>query len=205
MASQLDPKHRDLSREQNHSVNCTQQQGWTSTVSTLVQHLLTMTQCSKVSRALLAILRDRLAHAMLQELKHPASGDGGLGESTDLFDCPYCEGFMAKPVCLPCGHSLCKSCTEKTTKQCNKIVCPTCRNSVPKTFHTNALTSKDSEHSRRATVLLQNVVEKFYPRQVESCKFREEGNMFANEGDFPLAILAYDKGLSTGRYVAQVG
>lgn len=195
----LNPEHREQARKQiaPYSDTSTHRQGRDSrvTCSSVLQCMRTMTMSSQQSKALLVVMRKRLADAMKQaSTPHASSGTASPRERIDQLDCPNCEGFMAQPVCLPCGHSLCKSCIEKTMKL-GGVVCPKCMQPVPKDY----LMNKDGTQSRRPTVILQNLFQKLYPQWVESCKYREEGNMFANEGDFPLAIHWYDKAVSTGK------
>jgi tetratricopeptide (TPR) repeat protein len=54
------------------------------------------------------------------------------------------------------------------------------------------------EDERRPTVVLQNAFMRWYPGWAECCKYREEGNRFAQEGNFPLAVQCYNKALETG-------
>lgn len=130
------------------------------------------------------------------------------------WDCAYCVGFMVQPVCLPCGHSVCKNCLDKSVVGGDVIACPYCNHicpCVPVGFGPNASSSSsggsrgvDPENvstagSRRPTLLLQNAVQKWYPEWVESGKHKDEGNVFANEGDFPMAVHWYSKALQTGQ------
>lgn len=46
--------------------------------------------------------------------------------------------------------------------------------------------------------MLQNALFKWYPEWVESAKHKDEGNIFANEGDFPMAVQWYNRALQTG-------
>jgi hypothetical protein len=56
------------------------------------------------------------------------------------------------------------------------------------------------EDERRPTVVLQNAFMRWYPGWAECCKYREEGNRFAQEGNFPLAVQCYNKALETGEH-----
>ena len=138
-------------------------------------------------------------------------------------DCGYCIGFMVQPVCLPCGHSVCKSCLDKTMvggggavgASDHLLACPSCGHTfptVPLGFSGGADASSGTEgrsngavgsmnvggNGRRPTVILQNALHKWYPDWVESGKHKDEGNVFANEGDFPMAVHWYSKALQTG-------
>ena len=115
-----------------------------------------------------------------------------------ILDCSSCEGFMVQPVCLPCGHSLCKSCMQRMCAASSRLSsffrCPSCKQAWPQT-------PPSSSEYRKQTTILYSVIQKWFPRWLEACKHREEGNCFAQEGDFPLAVYWYDKALETGMCV----
>lgn len=128
-------------------------------------------------------------------------------------DCAYCTGFMVQPVCLPCGHSVCKSCLDKTTVGGDLLACPNCSQTFPRVpvgFGSNSGSLSGGQRTvlgsrttlntdcRRPTLMLQNAVFKWYPEWVESAKRKDEGNVFANEGDFPMAVQWYNRALQTG-------
>ena len=137
-----------------------------------------MTHCSRQSRALFDVSKDKLSSTAGQKRLRPPN--------TSLFDCFYCEGFMSYPVCLSCGHSMCKTCIDKLSNQ----ACPKCK---------AVITTREPGH--KPTLMMRNVLKKCFPEWVESCEFREIGNTFANEGDFPLAIDWYEKAISTGECI----
>ena len=140
-----------------------------------------MTNCSRQSRALFDVSKDKLTSTTGQKHLRPPN--------TSLFDCFYCEGFMSHPVCLPCGHSMCKTCIDKLSSR----ACPKCK---------EVITTREPGH--KPTLMMRNVLKKCFPEWVESCEFRETGNTFANEGDFPLAIEWYEKAISTGECMPPV-
>lgn len=186
----------------------------------------------------------RFSHPQQQELSQETSSntqllalDGRIGAaSTDEarstsrsglpvmrhLDCAYCAGFMVQPVCLPCGHSVCKSCVDKTVVGGDLVVCPACNQTfpyVPLGFGSNNSSRSNGgsgesgktgtggggggaslprSDGRRPTLILQNALLKWYPEWVESSKHKDEGNVFANEGDFPVAVHWYSRALQTG-------
>lgn len=109
-----------------------------------------------------------------------------------VLECPSCEGFMSKPVCLPCGHSLCKSCIERPSEATRtSLLCPSCGNTcskIPLSF----------QNGRSPTVILQSISEKWYPRLLECCAIREEGNKLATEKRISEAIAKYTTALEIG-------
>lgn len=190
---------------------------WKSRIALLVKRALNMSGCSHQSRAIVAALRTQLATA-LEERELTASHSAALTPSSysSIVSCNNCGGFMVQPVCMPCGHSVCKACIEKSTMLSgDNLVCPKCSNTCPKIPTTissspdlrdrNAMhleRSADSEliskQYRTPTLTLQNAFCKWYPKWVESCQCREEGNKYANLGDFVLATRWYTQALETG-------
>lgn len=115
--------------------------------------------------------------------------DGGPYQ---VLECPSCDGFMNKPICLPCGHSLCKSCIERPSDSTRtSLLCPSCGQScskIPLGF----------QNGRSPTFILQRVSEKWYPQLLECCTIRQEGNKLANEKKIVEAIGKYTAALETG-------
>ena len=137
---------------------------------------------SQEARFLLSSLSSRLEVAL------PLDGVAGAG--TQLLDCSSCEGFIAVPVCLPCGHSLCRSCLEQLSSA--HAPCPRCREQWPRD-------PPGIEGGRKATLCLHNAFQRWYPDRIESCRLRDEGNEFVSKGDFPHAVQRYSEALASGR------
>lgn len=158
-------------------------------ICTIVRRMLGMATCSQDSRTLFINVKARL-EAALSPLVTMKRGDSG---ETSTPVCPLCLCLMMRPVCLPCGHSLCKPCVARTTSRFlgDSACCPRCRQSWP-------VVPPGMSGERRPTLVLQNAFMRWYPGWAECCKYREEGNRFAQEGDFPLAVHWYNKALETG-------
>ncbi len=160
---------------------------WEGTrLAALFKRLFNMTGCSERSRRLLSAMREQL------NASFPPTAPADV--RCKLLDCPSCEGFMLQPLCLPCGHSMCKSCVYRPPwggGVDGDVLCSTCRQRWP-------WTSPGCSGERCPTLVLLNVMEKWYPKWVESCRHREEGNKFAVEGDFPVALTWYNKAMETG-------
>lgn len=175
---------------------------------------------SHESRALLAAMKNQLSLTLKKrELSHLVRNKTTPSYSS-IVSCSNCEGFMVQPVCMPCGHSVCKGCTEKST-MLNKenLICPKCNHSCPQIpAGFNATSSKqmsgegeegfghgERESSagqhRMPTLTIQNAFRKWYPKWAESCRCREEGNKHANQGDYTSAIHWYTKALNAGMCV----
>ena len=145
-----------------------------------------MAGCNRDTALLLRQLRTDLelaigAHDLLR------AGD----MQATLTDCNHCLGFMVHPLCLPCGHSMCKACCAKSCTG-DAIVCAGCKKSWPKTM------PGTKNRERIPNIVMQTLFQKWFPHWVASSKHREEGNTFAGEGDYPLAVVSYDRALETG-------
>ena len=94
---------------------------------------------------------------------------------------------MVQPVCLPCGHSMCKSCVDKVNKLCGET-CGRCKQPI---------SSNSANYS--PTIVLRTVVEKFFPKWVESGQYREAGNRHMSECDFHMSIEWFSKAITLGK------
>ncbi len=165
----------------------TGQPWWQTTyVAALIKRFINMSEYSERSRRLLTAMRTQLSASFPL---NTAQEDG----RHRLLDCPVCEGFMPQPLCFPCGHSICKTCIDRTLTGIvsSAVLCPICRRRWPRT-------PPGCSGERCPTLVLQNVLAMWYPKWVDSCMHREEGNRFAEEGDFPIAISWYCKAMETG-------
>lgn len=177
---------------------------WKSRVSLLVKRALNMSSCSRQSRVLLAAMRSQLAISLEERQLEAVFTTGATtppSSYSTIISCSNCGGFMVQPVCMPCGHSICKACVDKSTSE--NLMCPKCSHTCPKVVRTgsSALKGKPSGpdgYCRVPTLTLQNALRKWYPKWVESCRHREEGNQHANQGDFASATFWYTEALQTG-------
>ena len=160
-------------------------------ICTLFRRMLGMATCSESSRTLFLYIKSELEAALGPlVVKQLERGDNGARKTPV---CPCCQCLMMRPVCLPCGHSLCKPCLARSPSRFSgdSARCPRCQQSWP-------VVAPGMSEERRPTLALQNVFMRWYPGWAECCKYREEGNRFAQEGDFPLAVHWYNKALETG-------
>lgn len=175
----------------------------------LLGMMLNMSDCSQESRILLVTMRNQLALALEQErltTSRCLTSCSSTRDYSSIVNCNNCEGFMVQPVCLPCGHSMCRGCTEKSNVgNSDSLICPSCSLTCSKVPQKNPDSSSpgSSEKVERGacripTLTLQNVYHKWYPEWAESCRCREEGNMYANRGDFSSALQCYIQALETG-------
>ena len=152
-----------------------------------LHQLLAMAGCSQQSRRVVSEMRRKLEELLASsECPNRTAGQR-------MLECCACEGFMSRPVCLPCGHSVCQLCVERPFEQArDTVTCPKCKESHPRK-------PLGFDHQRKPTLLLQNVCQKWYPAMIECCRHREEGNKYARENEFALAVQCYDKAVETGQ------
>ena len=146
----------------------------------MLQKLIAMAKCNAMSR--------KLVSTMSEELKKCIPAYTSNEEPVRLLDCRSCDGCMTNPVCLPCGHSICLLCIEKSN---DSVKCPICHDSYP-------VKPIGSSSTRRPTVLILNMCSKLLPNEVQCCTYRAEGNKCANQNDFHMAIQHYNKAIETG-------
>ena len=152
-----------------------------------------MAAYSLASRAFLsrvaALLSDLLGPPSVEQLRHETSRSAGA-----LPECSCCLCFMVSPVCLPCGHSLCKTCLERGSGRpsAGATLCPECKQSWP-------LVPPGMSELRKPTLVLQNAFRTMYPRWAECWEDKEKGNVHAREGKFELAVRWYTKAIETGK------
>lgn len=153
----------------------------------IIHKLLAMARCSVHSRRLVSAMKEELSKSFSRPEK---------SSSTPL-NCCTCDGYMTRPVCLPCGHSHCHLCLERQNEQGKDLItCSLCQDThdrVPVGFETH----------RKPTLILQCIGSKYYPQEIlVCCRERERGNEFAHEDNFQMAIEYYNKALATGNVKA---
>ena len=80
-------------------------------------------------------------------------------DNDNILQCGICSGILCDPVTVPCGHSFCKLCLEKQeAKKCEHC-------DEPFAFV-----------SLKANVILQDILEKSFDKELEATRLRLEGN-----------------------------
>ncbi|XP_076379435.1 LON peptidase N-terminal domain and RING finger protein 3 isoform X2 [Megalopta genalis] len=114
-----------------------------------------------------------LANALLEEVAGVATTIAGSRRKVETsFACPFCEGTLCQPVTTNCGHTCCKACVEPGKN------CRVCGQKIAAVGETN--------------VLVQRLVEKWWPREAEASRARHEGDAFAKEGHLGQALERYN-------------
>ncbi|KAK0178402.1 hypothetical protein PV328_002352 [Microctonus aethiopoides] len=110
-----------------------------------------------------------LANALLRELTSTMISSR---HDETSFSCPTCEGTLYQPVTAGCGHTHCKKCYESA--KC----CRACGQKLGPIGETN--------------VLVQRLVEKWWPREAEASRARHEGDAFLKDGHLTQALEHYN-------------
>ena len=153
--------------------------------------------CSEAAKSLLRVMRGELEVGLSS---HERSRTAGACDRVRLFDCASCQGFMAQPICFPCGHSLCKSCAVKASAGTR---CPKCGADWPRLSPPACEEASASADSRVPTVVLQSALRKWCPQWFACSRSKEEGNRLARAGEYRLAVEAYTRALESGAPLPQ--
>eukprot|EP01135_Chromosphaera_perkinsii_P007725 Nk52_evm14s967 gene=Nk52_evmTU14s967 len=119
-----------------------------------------LTMCQSVMRKSDVVNKDQL-NSNCSERKLIANH--AVMSTADVLDCPLCLKLLSRPSLLPCGHSFCQSCLERTLDYDRR--CPLCREAA--VMQSGPLDAG----SLIPNITLQNLLVKQYPKQT---KEREE-------------------------------
>lgn len=132
-------------------------------------------QCFRLGSVPLDSLK-HLVTALLDDMKSSASGSRKRIEPS--FACPNCEGMLYQPVTAACGHTYCRNCFEPQKS------CRICGQKLGVIGETN--------------VLVQRLVEKWWPREAEASRARHEGDRLVKEGHITQALERYNLAVQLG-------
>lgn len=129
-------------------------------------------KCGKVQADRLLHFISALTKAIFTSERE--SSGGQISDEGDVLLCGICTGILYDPITVPCGHSFCKLCLEK--QEANK--CERCDSLFPYSpFKTN--------------VILQDVLEKSFEKELEATRLRLEGNQLHRKKQSLQAIEKY--------------
>ena len=106
----------------------------------------------------------------------------------DVLQCGICSGILCDPVTVPCGHTFCKLCLEKQEKK----KCEQC--GEPFTFA-----------SLKANVILQDILEKSFDKELQAIRLRLEGNILYRKKQSQKAIEKYLEAENLSKYSENSG
>lgn len=138
-------------------------------------------QLENLTECLLGSIRSKeglSAHKNQQE--HSTSSCTGVHGA---FTCRMCLGFLYEPVTLPCGHTYCRICLEREKER--PLVCKQCKDS----------TKLCDVHGYRISVVLCNLLAKWFPSQVQAVRLRHEGNALYAEKNLEAALEKYNEAI----------
>lgn len=98
-----------------------------------------------------------------------------------IFDCLYCRNLLNDPVTIPCGHTFCRTCLLKDRTK-------TCKNCGTVNHYLNV--SRISSN-----VLLLQVINKWFPSQVEAGRLKKDANVAFQSWKYEEAVRLYSKAI----------
>ena len=166
----------------------------------LIAYYMELFCCGREALSVYTESKKLLDHHLSLRTLEESLGSSGVDkedETLAALNCHCCSGFIIEPVCLPCGHSLCTNCIQKTVSNGSilrkqQIECPTCKQRW--NYH-----GRDGT-GRHSNVLLTKIWNKSFPKRRKAFEHKEDGNKLATEKDFPLAVESYTKALQEGMY-----
>lgn len=166
---------------------CLKQQG--SSYEELLGYGDSLIKCGRVRESIGIYSRCLTATSMSAErLKHLATAllEDMVGAGTTSrrrletsFACPTCEGTLCQPVTTGCGHTYCRNCVEPAKN------CRVCGIKIATVSETN--------------VLVQRLVERWWPREVEASRARHEGDILVRKGHLGQALERYNLAVHLGK------
>ncbi|KAG5309987.1 LONF3 protein, partial [Acromyrmex insinuator] len=159
---------------------CLKQQG--SSYEVLLGYGDSLLKCGRVKESIeiysrcstaMSVPADRLKHLATALLEDMVSiGTNPRRRIETSFACPLCEGTLYQPMTAGCGHTYCRNCVDPSKN------CHVCGVKIAIVSETN--------------VLVQRLVEKWWPREVEANRARHEGDILMRKGHLGQALERYN-------------
>ena len=132
---------------------------------------------------------NHLVNALIEAVMETDSGEGAAGTSKkeeDFMACGICLALWADPVTIPCGHTFCRKCLEKTkSKNCKKC---------------GVIINRPRCWTLKTNVLLNTTIEKWFPKELQAARLKNEGNKCFERRQFSEAIGKYSEAFVNGKY-----
>lgn len=168
---------------------CLKQQG--SSYEVLLGYGDSLVKCGRIRESVEIYSRCSTAMSVPTErLKHLATAlledMVGVGTSSrrrleTSFACTLCEGTLCQPVTTGCGHTYCRNCVDPSKN------CRVCGLKIAIVSETN--------------VLVQRLVERWWPREVEASRARQEGDILVRKGHLGQALERYNLAVHLGKEI----
>ncbi|KAL0127814.1 hypothetical protein PUN28_003211 [Cardiocondyla obscurior] len=159
---------------------CLKQQG--SSYEVLLGYGDSLVKCGRVKESIeiysrcssaMSVPADRLKHLATALLEDMVSlGTTSRRRYDASFACPLCEGTLCQPVTTGCGHTYCRNCVDSSKS------CRVCGLKIAIVSETN--------------VLVQRLVERWWPREAEASRARHEGDILVRKGHLGQALERYN-------------
>jgi len=111
---------------------------------------------------------------------------GKKTQHTDYWSCSMCATVLVDPVTLNCGHSVCKKCLLKDLgglcRKCGTKYDPIDPDPVDEEVHV------------KVTVLINELVAKFWSKELRAVQLRTDGNKLFQRGDIDASLTKYTEG-----------
>jgi len=116
------------------------------------------------------------------------AGQAGLKTfHTDPWSCIYCATVLVDPVTLSCGHSCCKKCLLKDLTR----ICKKCGSKYDPIEEDPI----DEAEYVKVSILVSELVNKFWSRELEAVKLRNEGNRLYTRGQVSASLAKYSEAM----------
>lgn len=114
----------------------------------------------------------------------------------DDLTCGFCYGVLINPVTVQCGHTFCKKCVA-SRKECN--LCNTFLGHIgPSSPSRNGNTLGNIRFE--PNVMIKTLVEKWWGKELNAAKLRDQGNVLFEKGNIDAALLKYNAALELGKF-----
>jgi len=105
--------------------------------------------------------------------------------NTDSWSCCMCASILVEPVTISCGHTVCKKCLVKDVDG----LCKKCGTK----YEAIDPDPIDLDANIKVTVLVCELVSKFWDKELRAVQLRNEGNKYFSRGDIENSLHKYSE------------
>jgi len=139
--------------------------------------------CSKLANVPMESIQE-----LVDSLIDSYAGQAGLKSfHTDPWSCIYCATVLVEPVTLSCGHSCCKKCLLKDLTR----ICKKCGSKYDPIEEDPI----DEAEYVKVSILVTELVSKFWSPELEAVKLRNEGNRLYSRGQVSASLAKYSEAM----------
>ena len=161
--------------------------------------------CSKLANVPMESIQE-LADSLIDSY----SGQAGLKTfHTDPWSCIFCATVLVEPVTLSCGHSCCKKCLLKDLtricKKCGSKYDPIEEDPIDEAEYIRVGRCfypliDVLNCSLQVSILVTELVNKFWSKELDAVKLRNEGNRLYSRGQVSASLAKYSEAMELGNY-----